>query len=906
MDVALAPALANDAASEAPARLSRLVAAGSYTLALHDPLAQQLLGSESLGSAAIAENVRAHLQECGGAADLEAAAASVAMLAAAALSLFVQLNWTGPPLSEGDTLAHKLVASTEANHMALVELEVENEQPYGLLQAPSLLLVARRLLLEPLESLQSAEVQGRVVSWWAARCAKIHQQCLASHTVSLERLATRCMRRVIDSLSTSLTPMTAADSELLKGTNVMIMNLEARPELNGRRGVIKSFDQAKGRYGVSITDGDSMLLKRANLVVIHDKGLTRSTGDSITTDGDETVAAAVREAAAVAHVEMALLYLLHRKVAPAELEIEEAKQALGLELSLVGALGKRTKFQEKEVSQLTLRANLGRHALPRPEEVSERVKGMIPRRIEEEDDTVLDSVHLSEEVPKATLTPIEQMVLLLCVDHLRVSRPAAESTREDMEPYVEYALQTPQSWSVQAQALRLKARLESDQKRRQHRSLMQLQSLVDDLSPFSVGADSLLARHLGLQLTEGHHVDDEALQELTVVRMAHFWGVALQPSWQLRAELARTLAALGLVGEATSLFESLELWDEFVASMIAMDQKARAEEVVRARIATAPTPTMYCYLADLTGESEYFDQAWEMSQGRCARAKLSLGAAQMKSEAWAAAREHLQQALEVKPHYSEAAYCCGVCALKLNDVAAAIGDFRRVVALDPTHYQAWSNLGVLFNKENMKKEALFAFKEACRLRGDSWQLWAQQAVAAVELGYFEQALFSETMAMKMGAPPNGPVASLCAQAVAKDVKDAVGSRSRRLLPRMRELLASNTAKEPTEQRHWEVRLFLENECGSRAELRAVHKEQMCALRAATNWRSDAGTLETFSEVVAQLVELQLESGDDVEIREAKRTVDELVYQASEKLEASPGCEALKMLQQRLNRHIDDD
>jgi len=446
------------------------------------------------------------------------------------------------------------------------------------------------------------------------------------------------------------------------------------------------------------------------------------------------------------------------------------------------------------------------------------------------------------------------------------------------------------------------------------------------------------------QLTEGHHVDDEALQELTVVRMAHFWGVALQPSWQLRAELARTLAALGLVGEATSLFESLELWDEFVASMIAMDQKARAEEVVRARIATAPTPTMYCYLADLTGESEYFDQAWEMSQGRCARAKLSLGAAQMKSEAWAAAREHLQQALEVKPHYSEAAYCCGVCALKLNDVAAAIGDFRRVVALDPTHYQAWSNLGVLFNKENMKKEALFAFKEACRLRGDSWQLWAQQAVAAVELGYFEQALFSETMAMKMGAPPNGPVASLCAQAVAKDVKDAVGSRSRRLLPRMRELLASNTAKvtnkfdavvgaflstrdccpkttvradcnvtfaapapkEPTEQRHWEVRLFLENECGSRAELRAVHKEQMCALRAATNWRSDAGTLETFSEVVAQLVELQLESGDDVEIREAKRTVDELVYQASEKLEASPGCEALKMLQQRLNRHIDDD
>mmetsp|Transcript_12051 Transcript_12051/g.31637 ORF Transcript_12051/g.31637 Transcript_12051/m.31637 type:complete len:343 (+) Transcript_12051:70-1098(+) len=340
--------------------------------------------------------------------------------------------------------------------------------------------------------------------------------------------------------------------------------------------------------------------------------------------------------------------------------------------------------------------------------------------------------------------------------------------------------------------------------------------------------------------------------------------------------------------------------------MVATDQKGRAEEVVRERLAAAPTATMWCYLSDLTGEQEHLTTAWDVSHGRCARAKLSLGALEMKAEAWAEARGHLLQALEVKPHYTEAAYCCGVCALKLNDTAAALSDFRKVVALDPTHFQAWSNLGVLFSKEALQREALYAFKEACRLRSDSWQLWGQQAVCAVELGYIEQALFASMMAQQAGGPPNGPVSSLCAQAVAKDVRDASGGgRSRRLLPRMRNLLAQNTAQEPTEQRHWEVRLFLEKECGTRAELRAVHKEQVAALRHATTWRSDAATLDTFSECVAQQVELQLECGDEAEFKEAKELVDALLYEAREKLEASAGCESLKMLQTRLNRHVDD-
>lgn len=52
---------------------------------------------------------------------------------------------------------------------------------------------------------------------------------------------------------------------------------------------------------------------------------------------------------------------------------------------------------------------------------------------------------------------------------------------------------------------------------------------------------------------------------------------------------------------------------------------------------------------------------------------------------------------------------------------------------------------------------------------------------------------------------------------------------------------------------------------------------MAALKRATAWSSDVSTLDTFSEVVAQWVELQLESGEVSAVREAKTTVDELVF-----------------------------
>ena len=161
---------------------------------------------------------------------------------------------------------------------------------------------------------------------------------------------------------------------------------------------------------------------------------------------------------------------------------------------------------------------------------------------------------------------------------------------------------------------------------------------------------------------------------------------------------------------------------------------------VRQRLDIAPTPNMWMHLGDLTGEKEHFIKAWDLSNKQCARAKLKLASSSMRAESWEEAQAHLAEALGAKAHYAEAWYCSAVCWLKLEDTTKAMGDLRKVIALDPTHYQAWSSLGGLFAKQRMKREALFAFRQACKLRSDNWQLWQHAALAALDVGLFEEAV----------------------------------------------------------------------------------------------------------------------------------------------------------------------
>ena len=86
---------------------------------------------------------------------------------------------------------HRILASEEANKAALTALEKEGETPYTLLKAPSLLWIARTLLLDPLDVLEAAQADGWSVSWWA-RCAQLATGKCASSSSANAAAAPSC------------------------------------------------------------------------------------------------------------------------------------------------------------------------------------------------------------------------------------------------------------------------------------------------------------------------------------------------------------------------------------------------------------------------------------------------------------------------------------------------------------------------------------------------------------------------------------------------------------------------------------------------------------------------------------------------------------------------------------------
>ena len=423
------------------ARLTHLLRSGAYAEILTEPLAVLLLLAEDAASAGAAERARAHLAQQD--AEKAAAAESILAVGAAALSLFAHANWTGAPVSGKLT---SLALAEARDQDALGSLAVDGESAYALVEAPRLLCAARALLVDTLDDLEP--LQSVAAPWWAARCAVLHQRCLESPSPSLDRLATRGLRRTLEALRAmggsffEVDDATASDEAAeetaaaaggsaeprpsLRGKAVMVLGLEGRPELNGQRGVVGVFDAAKGRYAVQFDAGGApMLLKPDNLMtagaaataakatsatsavsaVSGASGASGGVADSgWPAEWPEAVGALWRDVRALAHLESAHNHMLHRRHDAAGNELCFAKAALGMQIELVGALGKRTKHQEHAMSLLVLVVQRVAKHMPSRGEADAAVEAEaakaeaaaagLPSCITEEDDQLLNEIAL--------------------------------------------------------------------------------------------------------------------------------------------------------------------------------------------------------------------------------------------------------------------------------------------------------------------------------------------------------------------------------------------------------------------------------------------------------------------------------------------------------------------------------
>ncbi|XP_071396495.1 tetratricopeptide repeat protein 27-like, partial [Centroberyx affinis] len=182
--------------------LLQSVLEGDFEAVLLSPLVLDLLGGD--GTCGDGEDIEAYVERRvllyltdptkDDKADRDVA---VMVLAVACLHMFVQSNWTGPPVSlhVPDLLPPALLSSlsepqalTEALHRSLL---LDGESVYSLVANPFVLLLARVILLNCSSKMDSLQL----LPWWTLRYVNLHQQILEARSPQLLSLAQSSMEK---------------------------------------------------------------------------------------------------------------------------------------------------------------------------------------------------------------------------------------------------------------------------------------------------------------------------------------------------------------------------------------------------------------------------------------------------------------------------------------------------------------------------------------------------------------------------------------------------------------------------------------------------------------------------------------------------------------------------------------
>ncbi|KAI1321744.1 hypothetical protein EDD11_000020 [Mortierella claussenii] len=490
---------------------------------------------------------------------------------------------------------------------------------------------------------------------------------------------------------------------------------------------------------------------------------------------------------------------------------QKAQTASGFRFKVTGALGKRTKFQQYDTSQLVVVAESSRDmASSRPvaytsKAGSEGTGG--PKNLEHNDDTVLEKIQFSElsEEDRARLGdldldpskkiedlhPIDHALLLAFCLNIKNTNPAHGLTVEQMFPFVTRVLETPNNWTVYTMALLLRSRLESDKSRTVERGALQLQALVDQTK-----------------------IEDET--STTRERMHHFFSVLLPSKWELEKELAEQYMSLGVVRSALDIFERLELWEDVIACHQFLDQRDKAKAMCRELLEKNPSNAkLLCIIGDLDEDPEKYREAWEVSGHRFARAQRSLGAYLFKRQEFESAKECYQRALKINPLFDNSWFILGCIGMQLEDFDVAIEAFTKVVSIDQSNGEAWNNLAAIHMRRNNNLDAQHALRQALKEKRESWKIWSNYMYCSLDVGDFTEAIRAMGMVVelrykqKKEETENDEIVDIVildriVQGLTRDLKDLYSRRVAFQESRVEELLLGITNRITNDPRIWKI------------------------------------------------------------------------------------------------------
>lgn len=442
-------------------------------------------------------------------------------------------------------------------------------------------------------------------------------------------------------------------------------------------------------------------------------------------------------------LEKAQVYILQGLDMKAKENVREAKRVSGFAYELSGALGKRTKFQQKDISQLVVFARSREDDAAPTEPKEEQVDA--PEALDLNDDTLHENIQFAKSdkmdysaLPaelkdmqpdsQPQLKPLDQITLLTEATLKDVLSPLDKLNSEEILPYAVRVLNDkPTNWQIYTQALLVRSRIEAHRSRTQERSVLQLQVIVDQIvadtqeeaSPENKDSEGIPEIKISSFLPRAKANESAPAQD----RLRFIFPLASPTRWEVETELAFAWSGAGSFISALEIFKRLKLWAEVALCFHNVGREDKARQIVRRQLfysskgeemdkydvdaeeiagekwngemrgLVAHAPRLWCILGDLDNDPTCWERAWEISKHRYARAKRTLGEYYIKSGELENAREAYMAASIVNRQNGDTWSRLGDIDLKVGNWDGAVIAFQQAIMLDDTDAKTYSNLG---------------------------------------------------------------------------------------------------------------------------------------------------------------------------------------------------------------------